>query len=219
MKISLLCFFALLPVPALAAPVHIALKASASAAPNADGFLTLGTVAGITGGDKAARARFAAVPVARAPLSGETRRLTRGDLALKLRQAGINPDTQAILEGAEAADVTADDSPKSPPAPILGSHTEQSGRPFDNASFPTPAPQNWPSQEQSGLKGEGASSPLIHSGDAVTITIQSGAMTITAPATARENGRAGDTIRVQRPGITADLSVQVVDAQTVHMEI
>ena len=206
MKLSALCFLALLPVSAAAAPVHIALKPAASAAPNADGFLTLGTVAGITGGDKAARARFAAVPVARAPLSGETRRLTRDDLALKLRQAGINPDTQAVLEGADAADVTAD----GPPAPILGSHTEEPRSPLPNASAPIPAPQNW---------GGGGLLPLIHSGDAVTITIQSGAMTITAPATARENGRAGDTIRVQRPGIAADLSVQVVDAQTVHLEI
>ncbi len=206
MKLPLLCFLALLTVPAAAAPVHITLKSTASAAPNADGFLTLGTIAGITGGDKAARARFAAVLVARAPLSGETRRLTRGDLALKLRQAGINPDTQAVLEGADCADVTAD----GPPAPILGSHTEQAGRPSENASAPIPAPQNW---------GGGASLPLIHSGDAVTITIQSGAMTITAPATARESGKAGDTIRVHRTGVMTDLSVQVLDAQTVHMEI
>lgn len=200
MKLPVFCFLVLLAVPAAATPVHIALKPTASAAPNADGFLTLGTVAGISGGDKAARSRFAAVLVARAPLSGETRRLTRGDLALKLRQAGINPDTQAILEGARCADVTAADCP---PAPILGSNTEQSA-----VGALLAVPSSPP-----------ASQPVIHSGDAVTICIQSGAMMITAPATARENGRVGDTIRVHRPGSMTDLPVHVLDAQTVQMEI
>jgi len=201
MKLPLFCCLALLAVPAAAAPVHVSLKPTASALPNADGFLTLGTVAGITGGDKAARAKFSDVLVARAPLSGETRRLTRGDLSLKLRQAGINPDTQAVLEGADSAEVTTD----CPPAPNNGGAI-QSGR---NLSPPTPP-----------LLGAGGTSlPVIHSGDAVTLYIQSGAMTITAPATARENGRVGDTIRVQHPGTSADLSVQVLDAQTVQMEI
>ena len=209
MKLPFLCFLALLAVPTAAAPVHIALKATASAAPNADGFLTLGTVAGLTGGNKAARARFAAVLVARAPLSGETRKLTRGDLALKLRQAGINPDTQAVLEGADQAVVTADTSSELPPAPNnggVGSRPEGAA-----SSAPIGSPLTPP------LLGAGGA--IVHSGDTVLIHIQSGAMTITAPATARENGRIGDMIRVHRAGVMSDLSVQVLDAQTVQMEI
>ena len=205
MKLPLFCCLALLAVPAAAAPVHVSLKPTASALPNADGFLTLGTVAGITGGDKAARAKFSDVLVARAPLSGETRRLTRGDLSLKLRQAGINPDTQAVLEGADSAEVTTD----CPPAPILGSYTEKKGMVGTKGAASRAPTGSIPAP----------SLPVIHSGDAVTLYIQSGAMTITAPATARENGRVGDTIRVQRPGTSADLSVQVLDAQTVQMEI
>ncbi len=212
MKRFFLLLAPLLALPAAtsvnAAPVHVALKSAASAAPNADGFLTLGTVAGITGGDKAARARFAAVLVARAPLSGETRKLTRGDLALKLRQAGINPDTQAVLEGADCADVTAD-----PPAPnVEGVGQRPEGTASSAAASSAPG-----SSPASPVLGGGGS--VIHSGEAVTILIQSGAMTITAPATARENGRVGDTIRVYRAGGMADVSVQVVDAQTVRMEI
>ena len=211
MKLPLFCALMLLAIPAVAAPVRVSLKPTASALPNADGFLTLGTVASITGGDKAARARFSAVPVARAPLSGETRRLTRGDLSLKLRQAGINPDTQAVLEGADSAEVTTDCPPalQSAPllrGPILGSHTEKSHTEPVGALLAAPSALSVPQL-------------AIHSGDAVTILIQSGAMTITAPATARENGRVGDTIRVQRPGISADLPVQVLDTQTVQMEI
>ena len=203
MKLPLFCLLTLLAVPTTAAPVHVSLKPAVNALPNADGFLTLGTVAGITGGDKAARAKFAAVLVARAPLSGETRRLTRGDLSLKLRQAGINPETQAVLEGADSAEVTTDSGVAPVPAAV------QPGRAAEKE--PVGVLLAAPSAPSAG--------PVIHSGEAVTIYIQSGAMTITAPATARESGRVGDTIRVQRPGISADLSVQVLDAQTVQMEI
>ena len=201
MKHPALFLLALLALPAVAAPIHVALKASAAAAPNADGFISLGSVASLSGGDKTARLRFAAVLVARAPLPGETRQLTRGDLALKLRQAGINPDTQAVLEGADRSDVTAE----APPAPNSG------GAGLGTPLATSPAPPE--------LGAGGASLPIIHPGDAVTITIQSGPMTITAPATARESGKAGDTIRVHRDGVMTDLSVQVIDAQTVQMEI
>ena len=151
---------------------------------------------------------FASPPflVARAPLPGETRQLTRGDLALKLRQAGINPDTQAVLEGADRADVTIEGVPPAPNNGGAGTGEKDATSSAPTGSFSTPP-----------LLGAGGT--LIHAGDAVTITIQSGAMTITAPATARESGKAGDTIRVHRDGVMTDLSVQVIDAQTVQMEI
>jgi hypothetical protein len=208
MKYPALLFLTLLTLPASAAPVHIALQASAAAPPNADGFITLGSVAALSGGDKAARMRFAAVLVARAPLPGETRQLTRGDLALKLRQSGINPDTQAVLEGADHADVTSEELPPAPNNGGAGLRAEgaASGAPAGSSQAPR-------------LVQTVAEAVLIHSGDAVTIYIQSGAMTITAPATARESGKAGDTIRVHRDGVLTDLSVQVLDAQTVQMEI
>ena len=206
MKYPVLLLLALLASPAAAAPVHVALKISAAAAPNADGFITLGSVATLSGGDKPARLRFAAVLVAPAPLPGETRQLTRGDLALKLRQAGINPDTQAILEGADRADVTTEAS--LPPPSNEGGRGEAAQA----------IPGNVPAPPLLGAGGATAA-PLIHAGEAVTITIQSGAMTITAPATARESGKAGDTIRVHRDGVMTDFSVQVLDAQTVQMEI
>ena len=204
MKFPFLCLLVLLAVPASAAPVHVALRASAAAPPNADGFITLGSVASLSGGDKAARTRFAAVLVARAPLPGETRQLTRGDLALKLRQAGINPDTQAVLEGADRADVTTE----SPPAPNNGGAGRKPGAVAPSALAPS-------------FLGAGGDSPspIIHGGDSVIIYIQSGPMTITAPATARESGKAGDTIRVHRDGVMTDLMVQVLDAQTVQMVI
>ncbi len=214
MKYPSLILLALLPLPAAAAPVHVALKASAAAAPNADGFISLGSVASLSGGDKPARLRFAAVLVARAPLPGETRHLTRGDLALKLRQAGINPDTQAILEGADRAEVTAEGGPPAlQSAPLLrGPNNGGAERQPGAAAFSALAPSLL------GARGT-CPLPIIHPGDAVTIYIQSGPMTITAPATARESGNAGDTIRVHRDGVMTDLLVQVLDSQTVQMEI
>ncbi len=222
MKHPSLLLLVLLAVPASAAPVHIALRASAAAPPNADGFITLGSVASLSGGDKAARTRFAAVLVARAPLPGETRQLTRGDLALKLRQAGINPDMQAVLEGADHADVTTEGSPPAPTTVQTGRGArlgaegagmkEGAASSAPTGSFPAPRPIQT-------VAGGPPSGPIIHSGDSVTIYIQSGPMTITAPATARESGKAGDTIRVHRDGVMTDLMVQVLDAQTVQMEI
>lgn len=210
LKPALLCCLALAAMPAAGAPVpaslihisliHISLKAAAAAPLTADGFVTLGAVADLSGGDKAARSRFAAVPVARAPLSGETRQLTRGDLALKLRQAGINPDTQAVFEGAEQAVVTTD-CPAAPPAAL---------------SIP-PAPAGTVTPASVGTAAP--TGPIVHPGDSVTILVQTDGMTITAPATARESGRAGDMIRVHRDGTLSDLSVQVLDSQTVQMEI
>ena len=182
MKIAALLLLASLAGPVAASPVHVALKPAAAVSANADGFFTLGAVADVSGGEAAQRTRLSSIVVGRAPLSGESRRVTRGDLALKLRQAGCDPDKAAVLEGADAAEVTTADAP---PAPNSG----------------------------------GASSSLIHRGDPVTIVIRTGPLTITAPGVAREGGGAGQTIRVHREGVMADLSVRVMDAQTVHLEI
>jgi len=117
-RLGLLAVCCLVPAPAFCgpAPVRVSLRAAPAASPDADGFITLGTVADLSGGDKAARTRLAGIPVCRAPLSGETRRLTRGDLALKLRQAGCDPDKSATLAGAEEAQVTVGEP--NPPAPF-----------------------------------------------------------------------------------------------------
>ena len=65
----------------------------------------------------------------------------------------------------------------------------------------------------------GAGGTLLHRGDAVTIVIRSDALTITAPGIARESGGVGDTVRVHREGVMTDLSVRVLDAKTVQLEI
>jgi len=206
MKIAALLLLAACAGPAGASPVHVALKSTASVSPNSDGFFTLGAVADVSGGRPAQRSRLAAVVIGRAPLSGEHRRVTRGDLALKLRQAGCDPDKAAVLEGADAAEVTAADA--APEEGALKEGALKEGALKEGAI--NRAPTQTPPKTQE---------PLIHRGDAVTILIQTGPLTITAPGLAREGGSAGQTIRVHRAGVMTDLSVQVLNAQTVTLEI
>jgi len=213
MKLAALLLLAAVAGPVGAAPVHIALKPAAAVSPNADGFFTLASVANVTGGGTALRARLAAVPIGRAPLSGESRRVTRGDLALKMRQAGCDPEKAAVLEGADAAEVRTEEpgtgsagplrsesAPGTADKPTSGSSVAERLSPSSRPALPVPG-------------------SLIHRGDAVSIVIQSGPLTITAPGVAREGGGAGQTIRVHREGVMTDLSVQVLDAQTVQLEI
>ena len=213
MRIAALLLLAALTVPAAAAsPVHIALKPAAAVSANADGFFTLGSVADVSGGVAAQRIRLMAIIVGRAPLSGESRRVTRGDLALKLRQAGCDPDKAAVLEGADAAEVTVvDPVPVGAPlaAPSLVAALAKGDAEKKEGAM-NRAPTQTPLQPQS---------LLIHRGDPLTIVIQTGPLTITAPGVAREGGGVGQTIRVHREGVMTDLSVRVMDAQTVHLEI
>ena len=207
MKLCALLLLIACAAPVQAMPVHVALKSAVSVSPNADGFFTLGSVADVTGGAAIARLRLSGVPVGRAPLSGETRRVTRGDVALKMRQAGWDPDRQAVLEGAGQADVTtvgallaAPSSAALPESPLPGAAAEK------GAASSAPTPQQ-------------SANPILHRGDAVTIVIRSGSLTITALGTAREGGGVGDTVRVHREGLMTDLSVRVLDAKTVQLEI
>ena len=201
MKFCALLVLTVLAVPAVASPVHVALKSAAVVTPNADGFFTLASVADLSGGAASLRTRLGLVSVGRAPLSGETRELTRGDLALKLRQAGCDPDKDASLEGAGETCVTT---------------ASESGLPAsNNAGNLTPTL----SLERRGSREATGEVSLLHPGSPVTILIQSGALVITAPGIARESGGAGDTIRVHRDGVMTDLIVTVLDAQTVRLEI
>ncbi len=194
---------ALLLLAALSAsPVHVALRPAATVTATADGFVTLGSVADLSGGGASARARLSAVVVARAPLPGDVRLLTRGDLCLKLRQAGCDPDHAAVLEGAAASEVsTAGRLPEAAPV---------------SAASLAVAP---PSMEAARPSVPLIPVSMVHRGDAVTIQIQDGALAITAGGVARDNGGVGDTIRVHRDGVMTDLTVRVVDAQTVQMEL
>ena len=194
---------ALLLLAALSsAPVHVALKPAATVTANADGFVTLGSVASLSGGAASARARLSAIVVARAPLPGDVRLLTRGDLSLKLRQAGCDPDHAAVLEGASSSTLTTGGLPE----PALTAPALPAAVPPPSAEAAPPVTPARPAF-------------VVRRGDAVTIQIQDESLAITAAGVARDNGAVGDTIHVHREGVMTDLSVRVVDAQTVQMEL
>ncbi len=205
MKHALLLMLALV-LPAHAAPVHVALKASAGGGTAANGFLTLSQIADLSGGTKAERVRMASVPVARIPLPGDTRLLTLGDVALKLRQAGFHPERDAVLEGAKQVSVTGADS--------------------DGSSLPAPASflsQSMPARQASAADNKSAVPPapaiVVHRNDSVNIVVQQGDMTITAKGMARDAGAVGQAIRVHRDGAPSDFTATVLDAQTVQLEL
>lgn len=199
MKPLLTLALSMLPLAVAAAPVHVALKPSAAVSSDAADFFPLGSVADLTGGNSALRARLAQVPIGRVPLAGDVRHLTQGDLALKLRQAGFEPGRDAILDGATDADVTVAAS-AAPPASNGGGAGQKMG---EVSSPPAVA---------------GPPAILIHQGDPVTIRIEDGGLSISAKGIARDNGAAGDLIHVQREGHLTDLTVIVLDAQTVQLE-
>jgi hypothetical protein len=181
------------------APVHIALKANAVVTPDSGGFFTLGSVADMTGGEVAERDRLSKVIVGRAPLPNDVRQLGRGDIDLKLRQAGIDPDTRAVVEGAEESAITVASSSSAASSPVQTSPAVSGTDEHNSTTAPA--------------------APLIHRGDEVTILIQNGDLTVTAKGTARDPGAAGDTIHVHRDGVNSDLVVTVLDAQTVQLSL
>ena len=205
MKLYSLLLLAAVVGPAAAAPVHIALKSVAAVSSNSDGFFLLASVADLSGGDLASRKRLGSVSVGRAPLSGEVRRLTLGDLALKLRQAGCNPDKDVVLDGVGEVSVTTVGAGLAPALVSAPGLIPDSGLSGPGRAGASPAPT--------------VQSPIIRSGTPVTILIQSGALNITAPGIARQSGGVGDSIRVHRDGVMTDLYVTILDEQTVRLEI
>ena len=181
------------------APVHVTLKDSATVTADADGYFTLGSISDMSGGDPTERARLRGVPVGRAPLPDQIRHLGPGDVILKLRQAGLHPETEVVLEGAKQISVTLVSSVAPGPS--------ASGVPVPSASSAAGAPPSPPTV------------PVIHRGDVITILIQDAGLTISAKGTSRDIGRIGDVIHIHRDGVMSDLAAIVIDAQTVQLEL
>ncbi|HEX5323484.1 MAG TPA: flagella basal body P-ring formation protein FlgA [Capsulimonadaceae bacterium] len=157
-----------------------------------DTYFTLGEIADIKCADKDLAARLAAAPMGRAPLPGVARNITTGDVALKLRQVGIDPNT-VDLAGATTVLITS-----------TGDGASES------------------SSDSSSVAGTAQSSAdktvVVHVGDAVNLIYTDDTITITARAVALQNGIAGQTIQLRRDGVTRTLQGTVLDSQTVRLE-
>jgi hypothetical protein len=180
---------------------RVELRSAATVQPDANGFFTLGEIAAVTGGDASMRARLNAVPVGRVPFD-YSRCINLGDVALKLREAGFDPEHGLVLAG-------------SPTTMVSGTQT---GTALPASSTVAPTSPSLGDRSQASAQVQ-ASDIVIHRGDPVTIVIEDDFMTVTASGQSRDNGAVGDTILVHRPGVMTDISVEVLDAHTVRMEM
>jgi hypothetical protein len=180
------------------ATVKIDLHATATVMPDDSGFFLLGDISDISGGSAELRDKLSKIEVGRAPLDSYVRHLNLGDVALKLRQNGINPNRDVDLTGAQ--DIAVSDAPHPVTVKTAASITT-----LPQAGGAAPAPE--------------AAAVVIKKGDPITIVVQDGALTITAVGQSREDGAVGDTIHVHRNGVMTDLEAQVIDAHTVQLEM
>ena len=185
-------------VATLAAPAFGALGSSAptvkiraTAAVSAD-TITLGDIAEITPSPAVSKAsaRLASTSIGRAPLSGASRSLTRGDVVLKLRQAGIDP-LSVDLEGASDLTVTSTEGAGTQ-SPIHGS--------------------------TAGTASAAQDRPAIRPGDPVDIVLDDGPVIVHSKGYAVTGGFVGDKIAVRRDGADHSLAATIIDAQHVALE-
>lgn len=176
--------------------VIVDLSTSANVSQTDDDYMRLDSIARVSGGTEALRNKIAGVLVGRSPFAGSSRTINVDDISLKLRQFGIDPDTQADFSGSDSTIVSlvASQSTTAPAAAsgtITGSATTAS---------------------------TAASVISVKYGQLVTIIISDGDLTITSHGTARDNGAVGDTVRVQREGHYDYISTIVTGDHTVTLE-
>ena len=181
------------------ASVKVVLHDTATVIADDNGFFTLGEISDISGGTPELRDKLNNVEVGRAPLDSYSRHLELGDVALKLRQAGIDPNRDLKLTGAEN---------------IVVSTAGRQITVKPNATAPsTPGPA-------ASTQSTAPAQPIVvKKGDPITIVLQDGSLTVTALGQSRENGAVGDTIHVHRDGVITDILAQVLDGHTVQMEM
>jgi len=182
------------------ASVKVVLHDTATVMADDNGFFTLGEISDISGGTPELRDKLNNVEVGRAPLDSYVRHLNLGDVALKLRQAGVDPNRDLKLTGAENIIVS-----------TAAGH-QITVKPNATGSSTPGAAGSTPSTSQ-------APQIVVKKGDPVTIVLQDGTLTVTALGQSRDNGAVGDMIHVHRDGVMTDIAVQVLDAHTVQMEM
>jgi len=181
------------------ASVKVVLHDTATVMADDNGFFTLGEISDISGGTPELRDKLGNVEVGRAPLDSYTRHLELGDVALKLRQAGIDPNRDLKLTGAENIVVST----------AAKQVTVKS----------TPAPSKSTTASTASQAASQSTQVVIKRNDPVTIVLQDGNLTVTALGQSRDNGAVGDMIHAHRDGIVTDILAQVVDNHTVQMEL
>lgn len=188
-----------------AAGAKIVLHETATVLPDVNGFFTLGEISDVTGGTPELREKLNDVEVGRVPLDGYVRHLDLGDVALKLREAGVDPERDVKLGGAQDMVISTGQLAVTVKTAASVTGASLSGAPVVSTTS-AQAPPDPPAI-------------VVKKGDPVTLVLQDGALTVTASGLARDNGAVGDVIHVHRDGVMNDLMGQVVDSHTVQLEL
>ncbi len=153
-------------------------------------FFTLGDIADITPAPAKCKssALLASAVVGRSPMLGSTRTIGRGDIRLKLRQAGYDPQSIDI-EGAPETSVSSDNAVDV--APSAGSQSQ-------------PVKSDKPQIS-------------VKAGDPVTIVFVNGPVVVRAKGFAVTSGAVGETISVRRDDATRNFSATIIDAGLVQL--
>lgn len=210
--------------------------------------LLLGDIAEITGPPDLVE-RLAQVNAGTAPRPGSSRRLTKAQIEIRLRQAGVNL-SQVEFQGAQAVQIVG-----AVGSPVLNSSGQPSSlavhevvvaaRDLQRGEILTAADLQVELREIRGSWSESRGLedfvglrttrlvqagtpltdlhvevvPLVERGAAVTIVVRTGNVTVTAPGIARQSGGLGETIEVENTLSRQRVSGRIIDAQTVEVQM
>lgn len=211
--------------------------------------LLLGEIAEISGPPDLVE-KLAQVSAGTAPQPGSSRRLTKGQIEVRLRQAGVDPKL-VEFQGAAVVQVygTASSAVGSPAGQqavgvpvyevVVASRDLKRGevltlddvrleeREIRGAWTEARSLEDFVGLRTTRLVAEGApltelnveAVPLIERGDAVTLLVQAGSVTVTAPGIARQSGGLGEMIEVENTLSKQRVVGEVVDAHTVEVHM
>lgn len=206
--------------------------------------LLLGEIAEISGPLDLA-AELAKVSAGTSPQPGSSRRLSRGQIQVRLRQAGIDPKL-VEFQGAETVQVfrTAAASASSGAQQeagiyqvVVAARDLKRGEVLSREDLRVEERElkSGPAEARSledfvGLRTtrivpEGTAItelhveavPIIEKGAAVTILVHTGTLSVSAPGVARQSGGLGDVIEVENTLSKQRVSGEIIDAQTVQV--
>ncbi len=193
---ALLCLFCLHTASACADP-RAAVVIHPSATVSGD-YFNLSDIATVTCRDTTFRLQLMNAVMGRCPLAGLTRPFDEGDVTLKLRQAGVDPETVAFSGSTQLM--------------LTGV-----GQSLNSSLAPASAPAAPGSTSTSAITPSASSGPVVHYGDNLTLIYDCDGMTISAGVVALSAGAVGDTINLRRDGAERPLQGIIQDAQTVKL--
>ncbi|HEY3329106.1 MAG TPA: flagella basal body P-ring formation protein FlgA [Capsulimonadaceae bacterium] len=203
-----------LTVPAIAmaapapAPIVVTLKPSASV--NAESF-TLADIAEIKA-PATAVAALGAATIGRTPLEGASRTITKGDVCLKLRQAGFDPSTIRFV-GTETLTITK--------APVEAVQTAPSGNQVATTTAGTVLKTSATGTISTSAASNAAIVPVkplvTKAGDPVCVQYVDGPVFLTVQGVLVTSAGVGDTVTVRTNFSQRMLRGTLVDSQTVRL--